>query len=217
MRVPPNLSKMLRDWIGPEELEKNSVLCVGTPWIDCECGPSLRALAFTECGNLHKPAVESGEHLGYEYWNSSVMKETGGDLLLMEVGDPHDHDLVHPLRTQILAVHRPPQAIASAGRLRGRTGRVRKDRGCNHPWRTTTEPNIVNRRGVDCRPGDWSRRAYEPCSRCRTWKGGRCRASGYDYICRGHSCIRNGEGPRDGQMDEVQRGTLRAIHITPDP
>ena len=36
MRVPPNLSKILRSWVDPKELEKHSVLCVGTPWIDCK-------------------------------------------------------------------------------------------------------------------------------------------------------------------------------------
>lgn len=37
LRVPPNLSKILKRWIGEEELRKNAVVNLETPWYDCEC------------------------------------------------------------------------------------------------------------------------------------------------------------------------------------
>ena len=36
LRVPPNMSKILRKWVGREELAKLSCLNVVTPWYDCE-------------------------------------------------------------------------------------------------------------------------------------------------------------------------------------
>lgn len=37
LRVPPNMSKILKSWAGAEELAKTAVLNIGTPWHDCEC------------------------------------------------------------------------------------------------------------------------------------------------------------------------------------
>ena len=37
LRCPPNMSKILKAWAGPEELAKITVLNVGTPWHNCEC------------------------------------------------------------------------------------------------------------------------------------------------------------------------------------
>ena len=43
MRVPPNLSKILRRWVGEEELAKVTTRCVGTPFHHCEF---LRLIVF---------------------------------------------------------------------------------------------------------------------------------------------------------------------------
>ncbi len=37
LRVPPNMSKILKSWVGEEELKKTAVLCLGTPWHDRKC------------------------------------------------------------------------------------------------------------------------------------------------------------------------------------
>ena len=37
LRVPPNMSKLLKKWVGAEELAKSAVLNVATPWYDCAC------------------------------------------------------------------------------------------------------------------------------------------------------------------------------------
>jgi len=37
LRVPPNLSKILAQWVGPEELARTAVHCVGTPLRHREC------------------------------------------------------------------------------------------------------------------------------------------------------------------------------------
>ena len=45
LRVPPNMSKILKAWAGPEELAKITVLNVGTPWHNCKssgCGAHAR-------------------------------------------------------------------------------------------------------------------------------------------------------------------------------
>ena len=36
LRVPPNMSKILRKWVGADELAKVACLNVATPWYDCE-------------------------------------------------------------------------------------------------------------------------------------------------------------------------------------
>ena len=46
-RVPPNLSKILRQWVGEEELMKISTRCVGTPFHHCECLHSLATAVRT--------------------------------------------------------------------------------------------------------------------------------------------------------------------------
>ncbi|TFK90818.1 FAD/NAD(P)-binding domain-containing protein [Polyporus arcularius HHB13444] len=69
-RVPPNLSKILRQWVGEEELMKISTRCVGTPF--------------------HH--LRTGDLVGYFHWKPAVMAETGGEFLLM-----HHDDLVRLL------------------------------------------------------------------------------------------------------------------------
>lgn len=67
LRVPPNMSKLLKKWVGAEELAKSAVLNVATPWYD-----------------LH-----TGERMGVAQWRPAVMAETGGDFLLMKHEDIH--------------------------------------------------------------------------------------------------------------------------------
>ncbi|KAI0091408.1 FAD/NAD-P-binding domain-containing protein [Irpex rosettiformis] len=67
LRVPPNMSKILKRWIGEEELQKNAVVNLETPWYD-----------------LH-----TGELYGSSPWRQDVMNETGGDFLLMAHSDVH--------------------------------------------------------------------------------------------------------------------------------
>ncbi|TFK90822.1 FAD/NAD(P)-binding domain-containing protein [Polyporus arcularius HHB13444] len=69
-RIPPNLSKILWQWIGPEELMKVSTRCVGSPF--------------------HQ--LTTGENIGYLHWKPAVMAEMGGDFLLM-----HHDDLIRIL------------------------------------------------------------------------------------------------------------------------
>ncbi|KAI0692644.1 FAD/NAD(P)-binding domain-containing protein [Cytidiella melzeri] len=73
LRVPPNLSKILKRWVGEEELRKTAVLNVSTPWWD-----------------LH-----TGERMGAAAWRQDVMSETGGDFLMMAHEDVHR--MVHRL------------------------------------------------------------------------------------------------------------------------
>ncbi|KAI0730565.1 FAD/NAD(P)-binding domain-containing protein [Earliella scabrosa] len=72
VRVPPNLSKILRQWVGLEELMKVARRCVGSPFY----------------------RRQTGEKIGYLPWKPAVMVETGGDFLLM-----HHADLVQLLHT----------------------------------------------------------------------------------------------------------------------
>ncbi|KAH8093950.1 FAD/NAD(P)-binding domain-containing protein [Cristinia sonorae] len=65
LRVPPNLSKIFKQWFGEEALSKVAVRNVGTPWID----------------------INTGERIGYHPWKPVVMKETGGDFLMMHHED----------------------------------------------------------------------------------------------------------------------------------
>ena len=37
LRVPPNMSKILKKWVGEEELRKTAVRNLASPWWDCEC------------------------------------------------------------------------------------------------------------------------------------------------------------------------------------
>lgn len=40
LRVPPNMSKLLKKWVGADELAKTSVLNVATPSYDRACAAS---------------------------------------------------------------------------------------------------------------------------------------------------------------------------------
>ncbi|PSR80361.1 hypothetical protein PHLCEN_2v6746 [Hermanssonia centrifuga] len=61
------MSKILKKWVGAEELAKSAVLNVATPWYD----------------------LNTGERMGCAQWRPAVMKETGGDFLLMKHEDVH--------------------------------------------------------------------------------------------------------------------------------
>lgn len=65
VRVPPNMSKMLKRWAGQQRLDKVSLLNIGTPWFD----------------------LETAEPMSYSEWDQSVMREFGGDFLLMKHED----------------------------------------------------------------------------------------------------------------------------------
>ncbi|KAI0773342.1 FAD/NAD(P)-binding domain-containing protein [Irpex lacteus] len=67
LRVPPNMSKILKRWVDEEELGKNSVLNLSSPWRD----------------------IFTGQHMGDAAWRRAVMSETGGDFLLMAHEDVH--------------------------------------------------------------------------------------------------------------------------------
>lgn len=67
LRVPPNMSKILRAWAGAEKLDKISVLNIGTPWHN----------------------LETGEKMGFAEWRPAVMQETGGAFLMMKHEDVH--------------------------------------------------------------------------------------------------------------------------------
>ncbi|RPD64462.1 FAD/NAD(P)-binding domain-containing protein [Lentinus tigrinus ALCF2SS1-7] len=69
-RVPPNFSKILRQWVGEEELHRLSTQCVGSPFL----------------------RLSTGENVGYLHWKPAVMAETGGEFLLM-----HHDDLIRLL------------------------------------------------------------------------------------------------------------------------
>ncbi|KAF7790248.1 hypothetical protein EIP86_001200 [Pleurotus ostreatoroseus] len=64
LRVPPNMSKILKKWVGADELAKIACLNVATPWYD----------------------LETGEMMGCAQWKPAVMAETGGDFLMMKAG-----------------------------------------------------------------------------------------------------------------------------------
>ncbi len=67
-RVPPNFSKILRQWVGEEELERLSTPCVGTPFLRCEF--SLSPLHWHSApdpylSHARMPDFEqAGNHLG---------------------------------------------------------------------------------------------------------------------------------------------------------
>ncbi|KAI0741981.1 FAD/NAD(P)-binding domain-containing protein [Daedaleopsis nitida] len=69
-RVPPNFSKILRQWVGEEELARLSTPCVGSPF--------------------HR--LRTDENVGYVHWKPAVMEETGGKFLLM-----HHEDIIQLL------------------------------------------------------------------------------------------------------------------------
>ncbi|THG93332.1 hypothetical protein EW026_g7877 [Hermanssonia centrifuga] len=67
------MSKILKNWVGEEELRKTAVRNVGTPWYD----------------------MDTGEQMGYAEWKPAVMEETGGEFLMMKHEDVHR--LLHTL------------------------------------------------------------------------------------------------------------------------
>ncbi|KAI0730571.1 FAD/NAD(P)-binding domain-containing protein [Earliella scabrosa] len=69
-RIPPNLSKILRQWVGEDELRKVTSRCIGTPFYK----------------------MNTGEALGRFHWDPAVLAETGGDFLLI-----HREDLIRLL------------------------------------------------------------------------------------------------------------------------
>ncbi|OBZ73516.1 3-hydroxybenzoate 6-hydroxylase 1 [Grifola frondosa] len=96
-RVTPNLSKILRQWIGEEELTRISTRCVGTPWHD----------------------LVTGKYVGFLPWKPAVMAETGGEFLLM-----HHDDIIRvlyklateagarvDLNTTVTAIHQGTNAL----------------------------------------------------------------------------------------------------------
>ena len=82
LRVPPNMSKILKKWAGGEELAKTAVLNVATPWYDCACQASS---PHRSVANASPRVVTTGERMGEALWRPAVMAETGGDFLLMKV------------------------------------------------------------------------------------------------------------------------------------
>lgn len=44
VRVPPNMSKIFKKWVGEKELYKTAVLNVATPWYECMYSNLLPAL-----------------------------------------------------------------------------------------------------------------------------------------------------------------------------
>ncbi|KAH9840023.1 FAD/NAD(P)-binding domain-containing protein [Rhodofomes roseus] len=97
IRVPPNVSKLLAQWVPREELLRIGTLCAGTP---------LRHL-------------EDGEHVGFLHWKADIMRELGGDFLLMHHEDLHR--LLYTLatsagvrvdfNTEVVAVHQGTEQV----------------------------------------------------------------------------------------------------------
>ncbi|KAI0738682.1 FAD/NAD-P-binding domain-containing protein [Daedaleopsis nitida] len=92
-RVPPNLSKILRQWVGEEELMKIATRCAGSPFY----------------------RLRTGERIGYLPWRPAVMEETGGDFLFMRHGDLVQllYRLAIDAGTQV-ELHREVTAVNSA-------------------------------------------------------------------------------------------------------
>ncbi|KAI0090695.1 FAD/NAD-P-binding domain-containing protein [Irpex rosettiformis] len=99
IRVPPNMSKILKKWVGEEELYKTAVLNVATPCIDSEYALPLGCVRL--CILLWRTnyvpcyTVNSGNRIGVIPWKPVVMAETGGDYLLMKHEDAYS--IVHRL------------------------------------------------------------------------------------------------------------------------
>jgi len=70
VRVLPNMSKILIKWLGEKEVFKMAQRCTGTPWYE----------------------METGQRVGYTAWRPLVMREAGGEFLLM-----HYQDLIQTL------------------------------------------------------------------------------------------------------------------------
>lgn len=82
LRVPPNMSKILKRWVDEEELGKNSVLNLSSPWRDSKC---ILVHVCDETVFIGSGIVLTGQHMGDAAWRRAVMSETGGDFLLMAV------------------------------------------------------------------------------------------------------------------------------------
>ncbi|KAI0730570.1 FAD/NAD(P)-binding domain-containing protein [Earliella scabrosa] len=95
-RIPPNLSKILRQWVGDEELRRVATRCVRTPF-------------------------HHWKYIGQFHWKPAVMAETGGEFLMM-----HREDLVrllHKLATDAGASIRLDTEVVSIQQgLRDRPG-----------------------------------------------------------------------------------------------
>ena len=122
LRVPPNMSKILKKWVGPEELAKTAVLNIATPWHDCMCKYFLPPLALTPLCE----AVNTGERMGVAQWRPAVMAETGGDFLLMKVSLRHNRRsrvprCLHSLIYFLLARRRSSDSVPFGGRLWGKS------------------------------------------------------------------------------------------------
>jgi salicylate hydroxylase len=79
--VPPNMSKILKRWIGEDELFKKATINKLVPWVD-------GIICFMYCilrGLMWYIIVHTGERMGEAIWRQDVMSETGGDYLLMAV------------------------------------------------------------------------------------------------------------------------------------
>ena len=83
LRVPPNMSKILKKWAGGEELAKTAVLNVATPWYDRTYPNDL--MRYPSANPSACLVVHTGERMGAALWRQEVMSETGGDFLLMKV------------------------------------------------------------------------------------------------------------------------------------
>ncbi|KAH9933423.1 uncharacterized protein B0H18DRAFT_1083066 [Fomitopsis serialis] len=78
IRVPPNVSKLLAQWVPREELLRIGIPCAGTP---------LRHLD------------DDGKYVGFLHWKADVMRELGGDFLVMHHEDLHR--LLYELATSV--------------------------------------------------------------------------------------------------------------------
>jgi salicylate hydroxylase len=86
LRVPPNMSKILKKWAGANELAKTAVLNVATPWYN----RTYHVHVLCRCAaNARSDVVSTGERMGTALWRPAVMAETGGDFLLMKVRSLH--------------------------------------------------------------------------------------------------------------------------------
>ena len=54
LRLPPNVSKILRQWVGQEELLKTTTRCAGTPFYHCETSSYSRCVLRIHDVNLFR-------------------------------------------------------------------------------------------------------------------------------------------------------------------
>ncbi|GBE86344.1 FAD/NAD(P)-binding domain-containing protein [Sparassis latifolia] len=97
LRVPPNLSKILRRWVGPEELARVTTRCTRSPFLD----------------------MITGELVGHLHWTPAVMAEAGGEFLVMHHADCHRmlYELAISVgvqtdfNTSVVAIHQGTEAL----------------------------------------------------------------------------------------------------------